>query len=88
MLFFTYILYSTSLNKYYIGSTEDLARRLDEHNRGKGNFTSKGTPWQLVYSEEYSSKANAFKRELAIKKRKSRIYIEALIAKGSGHPVL
>ncbi len=88
MLFFTYILYSSSLNKYYIGSTEDLSRRLDEHNRGKGNFTSKGTPWQLVYKEDYPSKALAVKKELAIKKRKSRIYIETLIAKGSGHPVL
>jgi putative endonuclease len=88
MLFFTYILYSSSLNKYYIGSTEDLARRLDEHNRGKGTFTSKGTPWILVYTEEYSSKADAFKRELSIKKRKSRVYIETLIAKGSVNPVL
>jgi len=88
MLFFTYILYSNRLNKYYIGITEDLVRRLGEHNRGKSNFTRKGNAWVLVYKEDFSSKAAAFKRELQIKKKKSRNYIENLIAMVSGHPLV
>jgi putative endonuclease len=89
MLFFVYILYSKSLDKYYIGSTENLTRRLEEHNRGKGNFTSKGVPWLLAYKEEYTNKTNAVKRELAIKKRKSRLYVQHRIdAQRSEYPVL
>ena len=50
---YCYILYSEKLNKYYIGSTTDLNRRLIEHNRGKEKFTKTGMPWKLVYHETF-----------------------------------
>ncbi len=75
-----YILYSPKLNKYYVGSTTDIERRLEEHNRGKEKFTRIGTPWTLVYKEALSSLVEARKRELYIKKMKSRKYIESLIS--------
>ncbi len=74
-----YILFSLKLNKYYVGSTTDLQRRLVEHNRGKEKFTKNGVPWQLVYSEVFEQIAAARKRELEIKKKKSRNYIESII---------
>jgi putative endonuclease len=74
-----YILFSLKLNKYYVGSTTDLQRRLVEHNRGKEKFTKTGVPWQLVYSEVFEQIAAARKRELEIKKKKSRNYIESII---------
>ena len=74
-----YILYSPKLNKYYVGSTSDLERRLADHNRGKEKFTKTGIPWHLVYSEEFSELKAARTRELFIKKQKSRKYIEQLI---------
>ena len=77
----TYILFSEKLDKFYIGSTTDLNRRIEEHNRGKEKFTSTGTPWQMAYSEYFEILADARKRELQIKKQKSRKYIERLIAK-------
>ena len=77
----TYILFSEKLNKYYIGSTSDIHRRIEDHNRGKEKFTRTGTPWQIVYSEQFEILADARKRELQIKKQKSRKYIERLIAK-------
>jgi putative endonuclease len=43
-----YILYSNSTQKYYAGIADNVPKRLDEHNRGKGKYTSKGAPWQLV----------------------------------------
>ena len=76
----TYILFSEKLNKYYIGSTSDINRRIEDHNRGKEKFTRTGTPWQIVYSEQFEILADARKRELQIKKQKSRKYIERLIA--------
>ncbi len=77
---YCYILYSLKLNKYYIGSTIDIERRLEEHNRGKEKFTRTGTPWTLVYKEALSSLVEARNRELYIKKMKSRKYIESLIS--------
>ena len=78
-LFFTYILYSEKLDKYYVGSTSDIERRLAEHNRGKGTFTKLGMPWKLVYQEEYPTKQQAVAREMEIKKRKSKEYIKSLL---------
>jgi putative endonuclease len=76
-----YILYSEKLNKYYIGACIDISRRLLQHNNGHTKFTSTGVPWKLVYTEEYDSLEAAKKRELQIKKMKSRKYIETLIAR-------
>ena len=77
---FVYILFSQSLNKYYVGSTPDLDRRIAEHNRGKEKFTKTGVPWLLVYKEIFEDLKQARQRELYIKKMKSRTYIEKLIS--------
>ena len=75
---YTYILFSTKLNKYYVGACIDLERRMYEHNIGHSKFTSTGVPWELMYTEIVESLPEAKKRELAIKKMKSRKYIESL----------
>ena len=86
-MFHTYILYSPGLDKYYVGSTNDLERRLQDHNRGKGKFSRQGGSWELKYYETFETRPEAFRREQEIKKKKSRIYIEWLISSvGSGHP--
>jgi putative endonuclease len=84
MFFVTYILYSSKIDKYYIGSTENLEKRLENHNLGKSTFTSRGIPWLLVYFEEFSNRSDSLKREKEIKNKKSRKYIEYLIAKSTG----
>ena len=78
-MYFVYILYSPKLDKYYVGSTNNLERRLAEHNRGKTSFASLGMPWELKYSESFATRAEAYRREMEIKKKKSRKYIEELI---------
>ena len=77
---YTYILYSGKLNKYYVGACIDLQRRLHEHNTGHSKYTSTGMPWVLNYTESFESLPLAKKRELAIKKMKSRKYIENLFS--------
>ena len=72
-------MYSSRLDKYYVGSTTDMGRRLEEHNRGKEKFTSTGMPWKLVYKELFEELKQARQRELYIKKMKSRKYIETLV---------
>jgi len=77
---YTYILYSEKLNKYYVGACIDIDRRLKEHNTGHSKYTSTGLPWILKYKEEFETLQEAKKRELTIKKMKSRIYIEGLFS--------
>lgn len=85
-MYFTYILYSRTIDKFYVGYSNDLVLRLERHNSGWGKYSSRGIPWQLVYSESYSTKTAAIKRENEIKKKKSRKYIEFLVNGQEGRP--
>jgi putative endonuclease len=75
---YTYIIFSAKLNKYYVGACINLERRMYEHNIGHSKFTSMGIPWELMYTEIFETLPEAKKRESAIKKMKSRKYIESL----------
>ncbi len=75
-MYFVYILYSESLQKYYAGSTDNVTKRIGEHNSGKGNFTAKGVPWKLVITIEAVTRGEAVKLELKIKKRGIERYIQ------------
>lgn len=76
MFFYVYILRSLSSGRYYIGSTEDLQRRLEEHNRGAVDSTRSKGPWEIVYTETYETRLAATQREQEIKSKKSRRWIE------------
>ena len=79
-MYLVYILYSETLNRYYVGMTGDsIEERIRRHNSNHKGFTSKANDWQLKYSESYNSKTSALDREKEIKSMKSRIYIEKLI---------
>ena len=80
MEFQVYILYSSSVNTFYVGYTENVSVRIEQHNAGKSNFTSKAKDWQLMYVESFCSREAAMKREMEIKNKKSRKYIEWLIS--------
>jgi putative endonuclease len=81
MIFHVYILYSPSLNKFYIGYTgEDLSERIRKHNSNHKGFTGKVGDWELKYQEEFAEKSLAARREREIKSWKSRKMIERLIA--------
>jgi putative endonuclease len=80
MNFFVYILYSKVLNKYYVGhSGSSISERLEKHLSNHKGFTANAKDWQLVYTESFATKSEAYQREVQIKKRKSRKYIEELI---------
>ncbi len=72
-------MYSEIKDRYYIGSTENLERRLERHNQGATKSTKNGRPWKIVYTEEYKTKSEAIIRELYIKRMKSKVFIEKLI---------
>ncbi|MFC0427271.1 GIY-YIG nuclease family protein [Chryseobacterium scophthalmum] len=84
---FCYILYSKSLDKYYVGSSsscEDLQERLRKHLSNHKGHTSKVKDWIIVYFEEFPDKSSAYKRELQIKSWKSKIKISELIKNSNG----
>ena len=77
-MYFVYILHSASRRKYYIGSTQDLIKRQEQHNSARTGYTSSGQPWVLVHSEIHGTKREALKRERHLKRMKSARFIEAL----------
>jgi putative endonuclease len=79
-----YILQSQSSGKFYVGSTDDLERRLSEHARNHSPSTRGRGPWTLVYKEEFASLIEARHRELAIKRWKSSRLIHALLRSSVG----
>ncbi len=63
MSYFAYILKSLSHGTYYYGSTENLEKRLKEHNAGKQKYTKGRRPWELHYSEQFETRKKAMRRE-------------------------
>jgi putative endonuclease len=70
-MFYVYILKSLSSARYYVGHTDKLDRRINEHNSGKTRSTKAYIPWKLVYTEKYDTRAEASNREKEIKSYKS-----------------
>ena len=75
-----YILYSFQLDKFYVGHTcDEMDERLRKHLSDHSGYTSKAKDWDVVYTEPYSDKPSAYRRELELKARKSRKLIIELI---------
>ena len=68
MQFYVYILRSRKDRTLYVGHTNNLARRIWQHNSpGKKTYTSGRGPWDLVHFEVYESRIQAVGRELFLK---------------------
>ncbi len=55
----------------YIGYTNNLKKRIDLHNSGKGAKFTRGRKWLLIYKEIFNSKKEAISREYYIKKNRT-----------------
>jgi putative endonuclease len=81
-----YIIYSNQLDKYYVGYTSKIIHeRIRKHNTNHKGFTGGNGDWKIMFTELFSAKSDALKREKQIKAWKSRKMIEKLIA-DSVHP--
>jgi predicted GIY-YIG superfamily endonuclease len=70
--------------RFYVGHIDDLARRLESHNRTdsiKGQFTRKNGPWKLVWSEHHPTRST-MARERQIKSMKSARWIREQLLDG------
>ncbi|MGS2764929.1 GIY-YIG nuclease family protein [Sinomicrobium sp. M5D2P9] len=77
---YVYIIFSESLNRFYVGETIDLNKRLVEHNEGiyTRSYTKKAQNWKLFFTISCESKTQAKQIEKHIKRMKSVIYIKNL----------
>lgn len=67
-MYYLYVLKSKKDEKLYTGSTNDLKRRLSEHNEGKVKSTKSRAPFALIYYEAYANEKDARRREFSLKK--------------------
>lgn len=78
---YVYILYSVDNDKFYIGHTNDVKRRLDEHNDPEStSWTASYQPWKLVHCEEYETRSDAMEKEAYLKSLKNKARIQKYIA--------
>ncbi len=76
---YVYILKSVNTGRYYVGCTDDLERRLREHNNGKSGSTKAFRPWRFAHSEYFKTLAQARQRERYLKAQKSRLLLTKVI---------
>jgi putative endonuclease len=74
-LFYVYVLLSQVDKKFYTGYTENLYRRLEEHNAGKVTSTKYRKPFELIYYEVCLNKDDALHREKYLKTTYGKRYI-------------
>tara|TARA_B100000902_G_C27082389_1_gene799563 strand:+ start:166 stop:396 length:231 start_codon:yes stop_codon:yes gene_type:complete len=55
----------------YVGYTNNLKKRINLHNIGKGAKFTRGRKWMLIYKEKFKSKREAISREYYIKNNRS-----------------
>jgi putative endonuclease len=75
-MFYVYVLRSLKDGKLYAGFTEDLRRRIKEHNKGQESSTKRGVPFELVYYEACQSKYDALRREKYLKTAYGKRYLK------------
>jgi len=66
-MYYVYLLKSKKDDKLYIGYSNDLRKRLQEHNRGNVGSTKHRRPLKLVYYEAYGDEIDAKDREKSFK---------------------
>jgi len=72
---YVYLLQSIPLRAQgYIGITDDLNRRLEEHNSGKSNHTSKYRPWKIVTAVRFENDKRALAFEKYLKSGSGRAF--------------
>jgi len=77
--YFLYILYSKTIDRYYIGVSHNTEERVHFHNTSPKGWTRRGRPWKLMYSKPFPTKTEAMEWEQWSKRQKDRNIIESII---------
>ena len=85
-MYTVYVLLSMSKGKHYIGQTQDLERRLREHEQGIAGYTRNRGPWELIYEERLETRSEAMIRERFLKSGQGREWLKRKLGGREGPP--
>ena len=71
-MFYVYVLKSKEFDRFYVGMTNNINRRLREHNKGKSKSTAFYKPWKLFFQENFETSEEARQREKFLKSGQGR----------------
>jgi putative endonuclease len=78
-MYYVYAIKSTVRNYIYVGITNDLERRLEEHYKGFSKTTKPYRPFELLYTETVENRVEARKREIYLKSGIGKEFLKNLI---------
>ena len=80
-MYHVYVIYNKTSNKYYIGQTDDIKRRLIKHNNHTFKSYTSRFPgeWELIHEELVTTRSEALKREKGLKSGRGREFIKTII---------
>ena len=79
MTYKVYAIKSRLRDYIYVGHTNNLERRITEHNAGKTRSTKPYIPFELIYSEEFENRLEAIKREKYLKSGIGKEYLKSIL---------
>jgi putative endonuclease len=79
-MYYVYVLRSEKNNRLYTGCTDNVARRVTEHNSGMSKATKYGRPYRLLYHEAAPTKEDALRREKYLKTGRGREELQQILA--------
>jgi putative endonuclease len=77
-MFYTYAIKSLTRNYLYVGLTENVERRLNEHQNGKNKTTRPYRPFILIYTETHNTRPEAREREKYLKSGAGKEWLKSL----------
>ncbi len=80
-MYVVYVLKSLTVNKSYVGITDNLDERLSQHNLGESFYTKRYMPWNVIYTEKFNNREEARKREKYLKSCAGRKFLKNLFKK-------
>ncbi len=79
MVYFVYVLKSQEFDYRYVGHTDNLIKRLSDHNSGKTKSNKAFAPFDIIYFEAFDTRKEAIKREKYFKSGSGREYLKTLL---------
>ncbi len=77
-MFYVYVISSLAKNYIYVGLTDNLERRINQHNSGKSKTTKPYMPFVLIYQEKHETRAEARIREKYLKSGIGKEFLKSL----------
>ncbi|MFA6416450.1 MAG: GIY-YIG nuclease family protein [Candidatus Paceibacterota bacterium] len=78
-MYYVYVLEDIEKASWYIGFSENLKKRLENHNASKGCKTTRSRKWKIIYFEGYLDKKDALGREIFLKSGSGRSFLRRQI---------